>query len=109
MMRANSAFFPRNNPSECPDNVRVPASSAWACHNPEVTADWNSDPRSSGECRIRWKATPRGAPARAPRGSGVVGDPGMCGRSLHGNQVISRLTGDTLSPASIGKVRSRSR
>lgn len=52
MMRANSAFFPRNNPSECPDNVRVPASSAWACHNPEVTADWNSDPRSSGECRL---------------------------------------------------------
>ena len=53
MMRANSAFFPRNNPSECPDNVRVPASSAWACHNPEVTADWNSDPRSSGECRLK--------------------------------------------------------
>jgi hypothetical protein len=58
---------------------------------------------------IRWKATLRGASARAPRGSGVVGDPGMCGRSLYGNREISRLTGDTLSPARIGKVRSRSR
>ena len=58
---------------------------------------------------IRRKATPCGASTRAPRGSGVVGDPGMCGRSLHGNREISRLTGDTVSPARIGKVRSRSR
>ena len=58
---------------------------------------------------IRRKATPWGASTRAPRGSGVVGDPGMCGRSLHGNREISRLTGDTVSPARIGKVRSRSR
>ena len=55
------------------------------------------------------KATRRGASTRAPRRSGVVGDPGMCGSSLDGNREISRLTGDTLSPARIGKVRSRSR
>ena len=68
MMRANSAFFPRNNPSECPDNVRVPASSAWACHNPEVTADWNSDPRSSGECRLSavWKLFKQTEPLLVP-------------------------------------------
>ncbi len=58
---------------------------------------------------IRRKATRRGASLRAPRGSGVVGDPGMCGRSLHGNREISRLTGDTVSLARIGKARSRSR
>jgi hypothetical protein len=58
---------------------------------------------------IRRKATLRGASARGPRRSGVVGDPSMCGRSLHGNREISRLTGDTVSPARIGKVRSRSR
>ena len=55
------------------------------------------------------KATRRGASSRAPRGSGVVGDPGMCGRSLHGNREISRLTGDTVSLVRIGKARSRSR
>ena len=55
------------------------------------------------------KATRRGASPRAPRGSGVVGDPGMCGRSLHGNREISRLTDDTVSPVRIGKVMSRSR
>jgi hypothetical protein len=58
---------------------------------------------------IRRKATLRGASARASRRSGVVGDPGMCGRSLYGNREVSRLTGDTVSPACIGKVRSRSR
>jgi hypothetical protein len=58
---------------------------------------------------IRRKATRRGASAQAPCRSGVVGDPGMCGRSLHGNREVSRLTGDTLSSARIGKVRSRSR
>jgi hypothetical protein len=58
---------------------------------------------------IRRKATRRGASSRAPRGSSVVGDPGMCGSSLCGNREISRLTGDTVSLARIGKVRSRSR
>jgi hypothetical protein len=58
---------------------------------------------------FRRKATRRGAPSRAPRRSGVVGDPGMCGSSLYGNREISRLTGDTVSSARIGKVRSRSR
>jgi hypothetical protein len=55
------------------------------------------------------KATRHGAPSRAPCRSGVVGDPGMCGSSLYGNREISRLTGDTVSLARIGKVRSRSR
>src|SRR3954454_17211316 len=39
------------------------------------------------------KATRTGAPARALVRPGVVGDPGMCGRSLHGNREISRPTG----------------
>jgi hypothetical protein len=33
-----------------------------------------------------------GAPLRAPGRPGAVGDPGMCGRSLHGNRDISRPT-----------------
>jgi hypothetical protein len=33
----------------------------------------------------------------------------MCGRSLYGNREISRLTGDMVSSARIGKVRNRSR
>ena len=32
------------------------------------------------------------APARAVPRSGVVGDPSMAGRSLHGNREVSRLT-----------------
>ena len=35
------------------------------------------------------KATRTGASARAPGRPGVVEDPGMCGRSLHGNREIS--------------------
>ena len=35
------------------------------------------------------KATRSGAPSRAPGRPGVVGDPGMCGRSLYGNREIS--------------------
>ena len=58
---------------------------------------------------IRRKATLWGASAQALRRSGVVGDPGMCGRSLYGNREVSRLTGDFVSSARIGKVRSRSR
>ena len=34
----------------------------------------------------------RGAPSRAPGRPGVVGDPGMCARSLHGNREISSPT-----------------
>ena len=51
-------------------------------------------------CRRRFKrrkATRTGAPSRAPGRPGVVGDPGMCGRSLDGNREISRLAGG-LSP-----------
>ena len=39
---------------------------------------------------------------------GVVVDPGMCGRSLHGNREVLGLAGKAL-PVRIGKVRSRSR
>ena len=38
------------------------------------------------------KATRTGASTRAPGRPGVVGDPGMCGRSLYGNREISRST-----------------
>ncbi len=58
---------------------------------------------------IRRKATRRGASARAPRRSGVVGDPGMCGRSLRGNREISCLTTGNRRLVRIGKVRSRRR
>ncbi len=40
---------------------------------------------------------------------GVVKDPGMCGRSLHGNREISGLTCGGTPQARIGKARSRSR
>ena len=56
---------------------------------------------------IRRKATRRGAPTRAPRGSGVVRDPGMCGSSLYGNREISRPPGGASPPARIGRVARR--
>ena len=46
------------------------------------------------------------ASARTP---GVVADPGMCRRSLHGNREISCLASDTSSLVRSGKARSRSR
>jgi hypothetical protein len=56
------------------------------------------------------KATRRGAPARAPRRPGVVVDPGMYGRSLHGNREISSSTTRNLNGVvRIGKARSHSR
>ena len=55
-----------------------------------------------------WKATRRGALLRASRRPDVVVDPGMCGRSLHGNREILGLTGEAL-PVRIGKARSHSR
>jgi hypothetical protein len=55
------------------------------------------------------KATRLGASSRAPRRPGVVGDPGMCARSLHGNREISGLTSCGTGLARIGKARSRSR
>ena len=42
-------------------------------------------------CRS-WKAIRLGASSRAPGRPGVVREPGMCRRSLHGNREISRLT-----------------
>jgi hypothetical protein len=55
------------------------------------------------------KAIPRGTICARPGGPGVVGDPGMCARSLHGNREISRVTACASTPVRIGKVRSRSR
>ena len=69
----------------------------------EITESWTPTPL------IRRKATRRGAPSRAPRRSGAVGDPGMCGRSLRGNREISGLAGGFGRPVRIGKARSRSR
>jgi hypothetical protein len=40
---------------------------------------------------------------------GVVGDPGMCGRSLCGNREISGLASGGILLVRIGKTRSRSR
>jgi hypothetical protein len=40
---------------------------------------------------------------------GVVRDPGMCRRSLHGNREVSRLAGGKAASVRIGKARSRSR
>ena len=42
-------------------------------------------------CDLR-KATRMGAPSQAPMRPGVVVDPGMHARSLHGNREISSLT-----------------
>ncbi len=49
-----------------------------------------------------------GRAMRAPGRPGVVAEPGMCGRSLHGNREILGLAGKAL-PVRVGKVRSRSR
>ena len=49
-----------------------------------------------------------GRAMRAPGWPGVVEDPGMCGRSLHGNREILGLAGKAL-PVRVGKVRNRSR
>ena len=50
-----------------------------------------------------------GASSRALRGSGVVGDPGMCASSLRGNREVSLSTCGRTPQVRIGKVRSRSR
>ena len=59
-------------------------------------------------CKWR-KATHSGASSQAPGRPGVVRDPGMCRRFLHGNREISRSTGWQQPPVRIGKARSRSR
>jgi hypothetical protein len=59
-------------------------------------------------CRS-WKARRLGASSRAFGRPGVVRDPGMCRRSLHGNREISRSTVWQQPPVRIGKARSRSR
>ena len=58
------------------------------------------------------KATRTGTPTRVPGRPGVVGDLGMCGRSLYGNREISRSTNSDRTRAAvvrIGEARSRSR
>jgi hypothetical protein len=56
-----------------------------------------------------WKAIRTGAPTQAPERPGVVRDPGMCRRSLHGNREVSRPTAWQQPSVRIGEVRSRSR
>jgi hypothetical protein len=56
-------------------------------------------------CKWR-KATHPGASSRASGRPGVVRDPGMCRRSLHGNREISRSTARQQPPVRIGKARS---
>jgi hypothetical protein len=58
---------------------------------------------------IRWKARRPAAKARVVERPGVVRDPGMCGRSVHGNREISRPTVRRQPAVRIGKARSRSR
>jgi hypothetical protein len=41
-----------------------------------------------------WKAIRTGAPSQAPERPGVVRDPGMCRRSLHGNPRASADAGN---------------
>ena len=55
------------------------------------------------------KATRMGAFTQALTRPGVVVEPGMCARSLHGNREISGLTSRSAGLARIGKARSRSR
>jgi hypothetical protein len=55
------------------------------------------------------KATRPSAPTQVLGWPGVVEDPGMCARSLHGNREISGLTSRSTGLARIGKARSRSR
>ena len=58
------------------------------------------------------KATRTGTPTRVPVRPGVVGELGMCGRSLYGNREISRSTNSEYTRAAlvrIGEARSRSR
>ena len=50
-------------------------------------------------CKWR-KATHPGASSRAPGRPGVVRDPGMCRRSLHGNREVPRLTAALLAERS---------
>ena len=57
----------------------------------------------------RRKATRMGTISRVPRRPGVVREPGMCRRFLHGNREISRSAGGYAVSVCIGKARSRSR
>ena len=58
---------------------------------------------------LKRKATRPGAPARVPVRPRVVRDPGMHGRSLHGNREISRLASCGTGLVRAGNARSRSR
>jgi len=59
---------------------------------------------------FEWKATRAAAPSPAAVRPGVVEDPGMHARSLHGNREVSRLAGPPRTVSvRIGKARSRSR
>jgi len=58
------------------------------------------------------KAIRTDTPTQVPARPGVVGELGMCGRSLYGNREISRSTKSDITRAAvvrIGEARSRSR
>jgi len=94
---------------------------------PCISACEDRDEASVGECAgqplsreshssrvptllFKWKATRDTALARAVSRLGVVEDPGMYTRTLHGNREISHLTEPPRTVSvRIGKVRSRSR
>ena len=64
---------------------------------PGADAVWEAEGNTQGR-----------ASASVPR-PGAVADPGMHGRSLHGNREISGLTSRRVGLARIGKAKSRSR
>jgi hypothetical protein len=107
-VRCNEGVAIRIGPEPCA-GVREGAGEASAGERIGQPLSRESHSSRTPTLLIKRKATRRGASARAPSWSGVVGDPGMCGRSLCGNREVSRLTGDTVSPVRIGKARSRSR
>ena len=75
-----------------------------------LSRDKNSDP-GCRRCPIWRKATRRERAIASARRPGVVVEPGMHARSLHGNREISGLTAGAGHGrlARIGKARSRSR
>ena len=69
------------------------------------------DERFPGSRRCTQSGRPHGQARKRERFGrpGVVGDPGMYGRSLDGNREVPRLTVSLAPTVRIGKARSRSR
>lgn len=97
-------------PESCAAHREVPREALTGVHAGQPLSRERNSIRVPTSSDSR-KATRMGAPSQAPARPGVVEDPGMHARSLHGNREISSLTvGACTRPvARIGKVRSRSR